>query len=58
MLWTLSSNYFLSHFFYKLVIQFQVDICILDTIYLGPGVGPESGALAILGEIVMIVTMT
>ena len=45
-------------FFYELVIQFQVDICILDTILMLPEFGPESGALATVGEFVLCVTMT
>ena len=44
--------------FYELVIQFQVDICILDTILMFPEFGPESGALATVGEFVLCVTMT
>ena len=35
--------------FYELVIQLQVDICILDTILMLPEFGPESGALATVG---------
>ena len=45
-------------FFYELVIQLQVDICILDTILMLPEFGPESGALATVGEFVLCVTMT
>ena len=44
--------------FYELVIQLQVDICILDTILMLPEFGPESGALATVGEFVLCVTMT
>ena len=44
--------------FYGLVIQLQVDICILDTILVLPEFGPESGALATVGEFVLCVTMT
>ena len=44
--------------FYELVIQLQVDICILDTILMLPKFGPESGALATVGEFVLCVTMT
>ena len=44
--------------FYELVIQLQVDICILDTILMLPEFGPESGALATVGEFVLRVTMT
>ena len=45
--------------FYELVIQLQVDICILDTILMLPEFGPESGALVIVGgECVLCVTMT
>ena len=44
--------------FYELVIQLQVDICILDTILMLPELGPESGALATVGEFVLCVTMT
>ena len=44
--------------FYELVIQLQVDICILDTILMLPEIGPESGALATVGEFVLCVTMT
>ena len=44
--------------FYELVIQLQVDICILDTILMLPEFGPESGALATVGELVLCVTMT
>ena len=44
--------------FYELVIQLQVDICILDTILMLPEFGPESGALATVGEFVFCVTMT
>ena len=44
--------------FYELVIQLQVDICILDTILMLPEFGPESGALASVGEFVLCVTMT
>ena len=44
--------------FYELVIQFQVDICILDTILMFPEFDPESGALATVGEFVLCVTMT
>ena len=43
--------------FYELVIQLQVDICI-DTILMLPEFGPESGALATVGEFVPCVTMT
>ena len=39
--------------FYELVIQLQVDICILDTILMLPEFGPESGALATVGEFVL-----
>ena len=41
--------------FYELVIQLQVDICILDTILMLPEFGPESGALATVEEFVLIV---
>ena len=44
--------------FYELVIQLQVDICILDTILMLPEFGPESGAVATVGEFVLCVTMT
>ena len=44
--------------FYELVIQLQVDICILDTILMLPEFGPESGALATVEEFVLCVTMT
>ena len=44
--------------FYELVIQLQVDICILDTILMLPKFGPESGALTTVGEFVLCVTMT
>ena len=44
--------------FYELVIQLQVDICILDTILMLSEFGPESGALATVGEFVLCVTMT
>ena len=44
--------------FYELVIQLQVDICILDTILMLPEFGPDSGALATVGEFVLCVTMT
>ena len=44
--------------FYELVIQLQADICILDTILMLPEFGPESGALATVGEFVLCVTMT
>ena len=44
--------------FYELVIQLQVDICILDTILMLPEFGSESGALATVGEFVLRVTMT
>ena len=44
--------------FYELVIQLQVDICILDTVLMLPEFGPESGALATVGEFVLCVTMT
>ena len=44
--------------FYELVIQLQVDICILDTILMLPKFRPESGALATVGEFVLCVTMT
>ena len=44
--------------FYELVIQLQVDICILDTILMLVEFGPESGALATVGEFVICVTMT
>ena len=56
MLWTLSSNYFLSHF-YELVIQLQVDISNLHLRYvlMLPEFGPESGALATVGEFVSFV---
>ena len=51
----------LSFFIHELVIQFQVDICILDTILmlatLVQEFGPESGALATVGEFILIVTM-
>ena len=40
------------------MIQLQVDICILDTILMLPESGPESGALATVGEFVLCVTMT
>ena len=40
--------------FYELVI----DICILDTILMLPEFDPESGALATVGEFVLIVTIT
>ena len=49
--------FFLS-LFYELVIQLQVDICILDTILMLPEFGPESRALATVGEFVLCVTMT
>ena len=42
--------------FYERVIQLQVDICILDTKL--PEFGPESGALATVGEFVLCVIMT
>ena len=48
-LWTLSSNYFLCHFLMN---------CILDTILMRPEFGPESEALATVGEFVLCVTMT
>ena len=55
-------NSFCLSLFYELVIHFQVDICILDTILmlanLVPEFGPESGALATVREFVLIVTMT
>ena len=35
----------------------QVDICILDTILMLPEFGPESGALATVGEFVLCVIM-
>ena len=61
-LWTLSSNYFLSHIFYELVIQFQVDICILIPFWclqtFAPEFGPESGAFETVGQFVLSVTMT
>ena len=44
--------------FYELVIQLQVDICFLDTILMLPEFGPESGALATIGEFVLCVTVT
>ena len=44
--------------FYDLVIQLQVDICILDTILMLPIFSPESGELATVGEFVLCVTMT
>ena len=44
--------------FYELVIQLQVDICILDTIFMLTEFGPESGALATVGEFILCVTMT
>ena len=44
--------------FYELVNQLQVDICILDTFLMLPKFGPESGALATVGELVLVVTMT
>ena len=44
--------------FNELVIQLQVAICILDTILMRPEFGPESGALATVGEFVLCVTMT
>ena len=44
--------------FYELVIQLQVDICILDTILMLPEFGPEFGVLATVGEFVLCVTMT
>ena len=44
--------------FYELMIQLQVDICILDTILMLPELCPESGALATVGEFVLCVTMT
>ena len=44
--------------FYELVIQLQVGICIIDTILMLPEFGPESGALATVGEFVFCVTMT
>ena len=44
--------------FYELVIQLQANICILDTILMLPEFGPESGALATVGEFVLCVTMT
>ena len=44
--------------FYELVIQLQVDFCILDTILILPEFGSESGALATVGEFVLCVTMT
>ena len=43
--------------FIELVIQLQVDICILDTILMLREFGPESGALATVGEFVLCVTM-
>ena len=48
----------LSLFFFEIVIQLQVDICISDTILMLPEFGPESGALATVGEFVLCVTMT
>ena len=39
--------------FYELVIQLQVDICILDTILMLPDFGPESWTLATVGEFVL-----
>ena len=47
-------NLFSLSLFYELVIQLQVDICILML----PEFGPESGALATVGEFVLCVTMT
>ena len=44
--------------FNELVIQLEVDICIIDTILMLPEFGPESGALATVGEFVLCVTMT
>ena len=44
--------------FYELMIQLQVDICILDTILMLPEFGPTSGVLATVGEFVLCVTMT
>ena len=44
--------------FYELVIQLQVNVCIIDTILMLPEFGPESGALATVGEFVLCVTMT
>ena len=43
--------------FYELMIQLQVDICILDTILMLPEFGPKSGALATVGKFVLSVTM-
>ena len=51
--WTLSSNYFFVTF-YELMIQLHVDICILDTILMLPEFGPKSGALATVGEFVLM----
>ena len=39
--------------FYELVIQLQVDNCILDRILMLSEFGPESGALATVGEFVL-----
>ena len=52
-------KFFSLSLFYELVIQLdlQVDICILDTILMLPELGPESGALATVGEFVLCVTM-
>ena len=39
------------------MIQLQDDVCILDTILMLPEFGPESGALATVGEFVLCVTI-
>ena len=44
--------------FYELVIHLEVDIYILDTILMLLEFGPKSGALATVGEFVLIDTMT
>ena len=36
------------------MIQLHVDICILDTILMLPEFGPKSGALATVGEFVLM----
>ena len=51
-LWTLSTNFFLS-LFMNLWSNYR-----LDTILMLPEFGPESGALATVGEFVLCVTMT
>ena len=51
-------KFFSLSLFDELVIHLQVDICILNMILMLPEFGPESGALATVGEFVLIVTMT